>query len=165
MRTAAIRAASLALALGIVSGAGASAASPEPGTLGLALTPAPVRVDDGARTVTAWNLSGGIALAVELTPSAGYAVEPATFTIAPGASYEVAVTAVHPERDGTLGAVAVAVDAPAGIRSAINLQTRFVHTTWIERHGGALAFGLLLAVLAAVVALWAVRRIREGRTT
>jgi hypothetical protein len=156
MRTA--LAAVLALALALVAGAGAVAApSPIPGTLGLALTPAPIHVDDGVRTITAVNRSGGLALAVTLTPSAGYAVEPSTFTLAPDAEQAVTVTAVNPSADGTLEALATS-NAPGAVKSAIALSTRFIHETWLERNPAVVPFGLLLAAGALLAGLWAVRR-------
>ena len=151
-------AAAAALALSLALGAGAAGASPIPGTLGLQLTPAPMHVDD-VRAFVATNLSGGLALAVTLTPSAGYAVDPATFELAPDASQEVAITAVDPSADGTLSALASA-DVDGAVRSAIALSTRFVHATWLERNPAApvLAFLALAALALGVVILR--RRVR-----
>jgi hypothetical protein len=154
-----------ALALSLSLGAGASAASPEPGTLGLQLTPAPVLLDDGVRTITATNLSGGLALSVALTVSDGYAVEPATFDLADGASQVVTITTVDPSQDGTLSATGTA-DVAGAVRSAVNLQTRLVHRTLLERlaaqYGPMILLAPLAAVLALLAALWMVRRRRRA---
>lgn len=148
----------VALALTFAVGAGAAGApSPIPGTLGLALTPSPIHVDDGARTIRAINQSGGLALAVVLTASPGYAVEPSTFTLAPDAEQLVAITAVDPEADGTLQAVAT-TETGEGLRSAISLNTRFVHMTWLERNPAVVPLGALAAVCVALCAAWGIRR-------
>ena len=168
MRTA--LAAVAGLALSIALGATALAASPVPGTLGLQLTPAPIHVDDGVREFTATNRSGGLALAVTLTPSAGYAVEPSTFTLAPDAEQAVTVTAVNPSADGTLEALAVttSADTTATVRSAIALSTRFVHRTFLDDvlgvlggHGAEYALLLIAAVTVGFVALVGAARRRR----
>jgi hypothetical protein len=156
-----------ALALVIVAGAGAvQAASPVPGTLGLQLSPAPLHLDDGGRTITFTNLSGGLSLAVALTVSDGYAVEPMTFSLAIDASQVVTITAVDPNQDGTLTATAGG-DVAGAVRSAVSLTTRLVHRSPLERivaQYGALAplvaLVAVLALLASLAALWALRRRR-----
>ncbi len=155
-----------ALALTLVVGAGASfAASPEPNTLGLQLAPAPVHLDDGARTITVTNLSGGLALTVELvTDPPTYVIDAATFTLADGESRVVTLTAVDPDQDGTLTATAGA-DVAGAVRSAVSLTTRLVHRSPLERivaQYGALAplvaLVAVLVVLALLAVLWTVRR-------
>ena len=149
-----VAAAALSIALGAVASAGS--ASPIPGTLGLALTPAPIHVDE-VRALSVVNRSGGLELTVTLTPSAGYAVEPATFALPVDGVQVVTVTAVNPEADGTLAAVATA-DVAGNVQSAIRLDTRFVHATWFERNPAAIPAGLLLALAGGLVMLALVRR-------
>lgn len=163
MRAVAFRATVAAAALSIALGAAASAATPAPDTLGMRLSPAPVRVDDGDRTLTATNLSGGLTLSVELTTSAGYAVEPTTFTLPPDGIQTITVTAVDPAADGTIEATATSTGGePAAVRSAIQLSTRFVHATFLETYGGLLFTvalgGALLLFLLALILVGARRR-------
>jgi hypothetical protein len=159
-------AAAAALALALVAGAGASAASPIPGTLGLQLSPAPLHLDDGERTITVSNLSGGLPLTVALTISAGYAVEPVTFDLAVDASQVVTITAVDPSQDGTLSASATG-DVAGSVQSAIVLTTRLVHRTLLERiasqYGALAPLVALVAVLALLAFLAALRTVRRRR--
>jgi hypothetical protein len=154
----AVLATALALAASLALAAGTSAASPIPGTLGLRLSPAPLALDDGERTLTAVNISGGLPLAVTLTASAGYAVEPATFTLAPDASQVITLTTVDPSSDGTLSAVAVAASPGGSVTSAIQLSTRLLHASFLERNPAVVPLLLLLALLLGLGLLVLVRR-------
>lgn len=153
-------AAALSIALGAVAFA---AAAPIPGTLGLRLTPAPVHLDDGDRTITALNLSGGLPLTVTLavTPST-YAVEPATFTLPVDASQLVTITTVDPSADGVLSATATS-DVAGTVRSAIALTTQLRHRTFMERVLGAISdasrtpVAIIVALLLLLAALLSVR--------
>ena len=109
------------------------------------------------RTLTATNLSGGLPLAVVLVTSPGYAVDPATFDLAPDAAQLVIITKIDPSADGTLRATGTS-NVPGAVRSAVALSTRFLHRTWIETHGLAVAVLLTLFALAFVGGLWAVRK-------
>jgi len=162
MRTAALAAVGAA-ALSIALGAVALAATPIPGTLGLRLTPAPVRLDDGDRTITAINLSGGLPLSVALTVSDGYTVAPMAFDLAPDAEQVVSILTVDPDRDGTISALATNGAATTGaVSSAINLTTGLRHKTQLERLTAALGplvpLGAALVLVSFLIGLWAVRR-------
>lgn len=150
-----------AVALVLAAGATAYAADPTPipGTLTLRLSPAPVNLDSGQRTVTLTNHSDGRTLAVTLTPSGGYAVEPATLTLAPGESADVTLTAVDPTRDGTLTAYAEAT-VTGTVRSAISLDLPLRHQTWLEQHSDLAPLAVLAVGLALLVTVRLSRRAR-----
>jgi hypothetical protein len=157
----------------VVGTATVSAASPAPATLGLLLTPAPIHLDDGTRTLTATNLSGGLPLTVALVADPPtYTVSPATFTLPVDGSQVVTITAVDPSRDGTLSATGTA-DVAGAVRSAVNLRTRLLHRTFMEQvlaaiggpGGSYVPLLALVALLLALCALWAIRRRHHGMSS
>jgi hypothetical protein len=148
----------------VVATAAALAAqpSPAPGTIGLRLTPAPLRLDEGARTISAVNLSPDLALSVTLvTDPPTYVVAPTVFDLLPGAAQVVTLTSIDASQDGSLSVTAT-TGVTGTVRSAISLKTRLLHQSAVDRlvaqAGPYLPVVAILAGLASLLALYALKR-------